>query len=464
MVISRDDLVRRYGAAVVRDAAALFVGAGLSVDSGLPDWDTLLRELRHEARIPDEVGDLPLVAEYTIQQLDGGEDRLVGEIARQIVKASPEPHDGHRIIARLNIDDVWTTNYDWMIEAADPERITVSSDNQVPSLRNPGRRRLTKMHGSLNVAGEWESKPVISRTDYERYRENHPQIWATLEATYLTKSILFLGFSFSDPNIEILLSLSRRLGGSAPRHYTVLRRPADPSKLRLHDLRVLDLESTGVEVCEIDEFSEINALLAALERRSRRPILFITGSDPADGQPVKQIAELIGHNLAGFEQIQLSSFAGPGGMTASLAFNYRLESESRYKAERTRFLFRKRDSRGTVPVIEDRIGMAIYTGMDLEAMRRYALSESRAIIAIGGNKRVRDELELAIMLGLPCIPVAHSGGASREAWGNGLPSSIPNGEELAPAWENLASDNPLVAAQAAAELVGRAMYLDADQL
>lgn len=54
-----------------------------------------------------------------------------------------------------------------------------------------------------------------------------------LRASYLTRTMSFLGFSFADLNIGVLLRLARAYGtAEGDRQLAVMRRPADPVKAR----------------------------------------------------------------------------------------------------------------------------------------------------------------------------------------------------------------------------------------
>ncbi|SRR6266851_1477498 len=215
MPITERELLAQYGEAATAGNAALFIGAGLSAGAGLPGWSQLLEEPLAQAAIPKSLTDLPLAAEYIVQALPGGRDALEHHILTKLSADPGEPTEGHRCVAELPINDIWTTNYDCLIERALPDATPVFRDTDLLERRRLRPRRIIKMHGSLKLSApsQWEASPVITRRDYESYEVNHPRIWAALKATYLTKSILFLGFSFTDPNIEILLRLSRSLLG-----------------------------------------------------------------------------------------------------------------------------------------------------------------------------------------------------------------------------------------------------------
>ena len=260
MPITERELLEQYGSAACLGNTALFIGAGLSISAGYPPWSTLLDRSRKQAHIPSGIKDLPLMAEYIQQTIPGGRDVLEGNILAMLVAVDRHPTLGHHWLSKLPIDDVWTTNYDTLLEQVIPEVSVVSSDNDLQDHRRLQRRRIIKMHGSLTVDNPpgWLKSPVITRRDYEEYDIRNPRLWAALRATYLTKSMLFLGFSFTDPYIEVLLRLSRTLlNRGAPEHFTILRSPETPEAKRLHDLQVRDLETSGIAVCEVADYDAL---------------------------------------------------------------------------------------------------------------------------------------------------------------------------------------------------------------
>jgi hypothetical protein len=277
------DLVNQFGQAMLDGNASLFVGAGLSAAAGLPSWGAILEPARVEASLP-EMNDYPLLAEYFVQSTRGGREKLQDLLWDGTAVAGAEPTDGHRHIAQLPLREIWTTNYDTLLEQVLTGSFVATSEDDVQ--RIGGRRYVAKMHGSVdpNSRHRWVQPPVISRSDYEEYEDSRPRTWALLRATYMTRVMLFLGFSFTDPNVELLLRLARRSRtANRDRHLTVLRTPADENERRLHRLRVVDLERSGVQTCEIDDFRELTPLLAQLVRRTRPAQLFVSGSG-AEGQ------------------------------------------------------------------------------------------------------------------------------------------------------------------------------------
>jgi NAD-dependent SIR2 family protein deacetylase len=183
MVLAAGDLIDEFGRAAEIGNATVFVGAGLSRGSGLPDWSELLQGPADAAEVPMGT-DLPLVAEYVLQTGVVNRTQLELHIQTQIEMKGARPGPGHVDLARLPVDQIWTTNYDRLIEQACDDPVVVEVDNDVSRI-GASRRCVIKMHGSLSDSG-WAQPPVITRMDYETYQQEHPRMWALLRAAYLS--------------------------------------------------------------------------------------------------------------------------------------------------------------------------------------------------------------------------------------------------------------------------------------
>jgi hypothetical protein len=462
MPVSQRELIAKFGAAPTGGNAAIFVGAGLSRGRGYPDWKDLLAVPRDQARIPDTIKDLALVAEYYQRNVAGGRDALNMHVLRELEKARAEPGEGHHLLARLPIDDFWTTNYDCLIEESAAVGLSVVYSESDLARRGAGRRRLVKMHGSTNPEGTaWVEKPVLTRSDYEGYEAKHPRMWAALKATYLTRSFLFLGFSFADPNIELLLRLARGLGElTSPEHFTALSRPREPNEIREHDLRVQDLETSGIAVYEIKDYYELNPLLRKLVRRTREPVLFISGSDSDDSE--LSIARSVGNRLADLTELKVCSLAGPAALHTSFGFGDARADRGMYKAQDIEFHFRVREGAES-PRLGQRTGTAIHTGLTQDELRRQVLDEARVCLILGGGQRTDAEIGLALELGVPVVPMPTTKGAAKRAYDTLSPTvalgvDTLSGED-ATNWKLLASATPETVVGAVFRLVQSAAYL-----
>lgn len=168
----------------------------------------------------------------------------------------------HRALVELPVRDIFTTNYDSLIELTfqrfDRE-LLVSPDpgsflkNKV---QNPDRH-LVKLHGT------WDDHPsiVLTRDDYARSRRAREEMFDSLaqEARYTT--FLFVGFSLADPNFNLIRDEARAvMGEDMPTSYLV-QEHADPVTERY-------LESLKVEIVNLFSWNELPRFLRAINPSS----------------------------------------------------------------------------------------------------------------------------------------------------------------------------------------------------
>lgn len=454
MTIDQYELVDRFGQACNDGVASLLVGAGLSMAAGLPGWERLLTELAQRANVPATLSDLPLVADYIEHEPSVGRGALERHLAVQLIGVG-EPTEGHRLVAELPVREIWTTNYDQLLELAMPDGHVVTRDDDA-QLAGTNGRSIIKMHGSLPTSrGEpWPTPPVITRGDYERYATDHPRTWTRLRATYLTTTMLFLGFSFTDPNIEVLLRLARLAGtASKDRHLTVLRRPTDEGELRLHDLRVADLERSGIAVHEIQDFTLLAPLLRAVLRRSQPPRCFIAGS----GDALEPWSAAMAEKIAPRHDWQLASLGGPAGWQTTRRVAGLRRAEGTYAPENLLLYFRRLGN-ASAPPLDERAGTAIYSDLQREPLVASVLDQCRAMLVLGGSDRTSEEVQWARERGIGIVPIAATGGAAYAAWlhdSGPLLGGRPVEERF---WQQLADEDVGVATAAAMRLLEQAMY------
>jgi hypothetical protein len=279
-----------YTRALEQGDAAVFVGAGLSRPSGYVDWRGLLREIARDLGLDvDRETDLIAVAQYHVNT-EGGRARLDQLIMEEFTKDT-KPSGVHNLLARLPVKTVWTTNYDKLIEEAYRslgKRVDVKTVSGKIAVTLPRRDVvLYKMHGDVEDPGN----AVLTKEDYETYQHGRQAFSTTLEADLLTKTFLFLGFSFTDPNLDYVLARIRGLLGAHQReHFCILRPPRadDASKgaaraekeyeRRKFELRVADLLRYSIKTVLVDEYADVPDLLAELDRRVRIRSIFVSGS------------------------------------------------------------------------------------------------------------------------------------------------------------------------------------------
>jgi hypothetical protein len=429
--VSSEEFFREYGDAVVNDSAAVFAGAGLSCAAGYVNWRELLQEFADDLGIDLDIEyDLVSVAQYHINAEGGTRTRL----NRKIVDEFSQRRDvtpAQNVLAQLPIRVFWTTNYDDLLERA----IEKAGKTAIPiatteRLATPPRGRdvnVFKLHGDLR------GHVVITRDDYEEYVEEHPGFRDRLRSDLMAYTFLFLGFSFSDPHLELILSEIRRIfrrTKSPPTHFALLRRepPGDESdKPRTYAvtrqrLLIDDLKRYGIRTLVVDDYDEIPVILGDLRMRYLRRQVFVSGA-AADYRPRgKEWLDEFGLELG--RALMENSYnvvnglgigIGNAVLVGALEFLYAKEADHRID-QRLRLRPFPLSEKG-----ED------YSHRHT-AHRRKMLATVGFAVFIAGNRRTDDgkdtepssgviqEFEIARENDVYCLPIGASGSVAQDLW------------------------------------------------
>jgi hypothetical protein len=196
--------------AIKRRHAILFVGAGASMAVGLPSWQTLidhlLKELGLNPTVIDGMSDgYQMLAEfYRLKQ--GGLGPLRSWLDRNWKVASDRVSASklHKLIVQLDFPAIYTTNYDRNLETAfevhNKAYAKIANAKQITDAED-GVTQIIKYHGDFDD----DSSLVLTETDFlDRLSFDSP-LDIKFRADALGRTILFIGYSMSDPNIRLLL-------------------------------------------------------------------------------------------------------------------------------------------------------------------------------------------------------------------------------------------------------------------
>lgn len=284
----RDRFIDRFSREIEEGTAAIFAGAGLSVPAGCVNWRELLREIADDLGLDvDRETDLIAIAQFHVNRHAGNRGHLNRALIEELSPKSA-PTQNHRILARLPISTWWTTNYDQLIETAlrSEARVADVKFEKSQLAHTKPRRDATvfKMHGDVDHPGQ----AVLTRDDYERYERDRGPFLNALAGDLVSKTFLFLGFGFSDPNLASVLSHIRvRFNDNQRPHYAIFKNVAESDfksqeefeyektkqVLVLEDLRRFNINSIMV-----DSYSEVDDILNELYRRHISKNVFVSTS------------------------------------------------------------------------------------------------------------------------------------------------------------------------------------------
>jgi hypothetical protein len=301
-----DSFIDTYVQALHDQNAAIFAGAGLSIPAGLVNWKELLRDIASDIRLDvDREDDLISVAQFHVNER-GGRYRINQALIHEFALRSKST-DNHDLLASLPIRTYWTTNYDSLIEdSLRKHGKTPDVKSTVENLATTVPRRdavVYKMHGDVSQP----DKAVVTKDDYESYESRRHLFSMALQGDLVSKTFLFVGFSFNDPNLNYILGRIRVLLGENRReHYCLLRRVqrsdfkknTDCQYARAkQDLQVKDLKRYGIIGLLVDDYTHYTDVLRRIFYRYKLARVFISGSaaeyTPWPEQKAQQLIEAI---------------------------------------------------------------------------------------------------------------------------------------------------------------------------
>lgn len=279
--------LREFIKAIRNGNAAIFAGAGLSRPSGFVTWKELLRPLATEIGLNiDEEYDLTAVAQY-VRNYYGNRAAINNTILEAFSK-DVETNENVEILTRLPIHTYWTTNYDHLIEEG-LRKAHRNSDVKIDYKQLSNTKRdidavVYKMHGDSDHAAD----AVLTKDDYVQYERTHPFFRSVLQGDLISKTFLFIGFSFEDPNLDSILGqIKLLLDENIRNHYCFMKRVKRTDGMSeqefgyqkaRQDLKENDLKRYGIQIVFFDDYSEITQILKKVESAVLANNVFISGS------------------------------------------------------------------------------------------------------------------------------------------------------------------------------------------
>lgn len=199
-LVVADSLGRR----AANQELALFLGSGVSVPLGLPDWKGLLTELNGAELENYSAADAPKIAQKLADKL--GVDHLHRVVADRTAISDVSP--AHLLLAGLGVRQNVTTNYDLAYETAlAGTRGADGYQTLARELAVQSKTWLLKIHGDARRP----DSIVLTTDDYARLESEHRAMLAVVETLLLTSHLLFVGYSMEDDDFTEAADRVRRI-------------------------------------------------------------------------------------------------------------------------------------------------------------------------------------------------------------------------------------------------------------
>jgi len=418
--------IKDFLSEIQEENAAIFAGAGLSAASGHVDWKGLLAEFADDLGLDiKKETDLISLIQYHLNKNASNRHLLSQKISKEFHHGK-KPNPNHKILARLPIETYWTTNYDKLIETALQEASKIPDVKYtIPQLARTvsGRDAVVyKMHGDV----DHPENTIISKDEFEKYHNTHGPYINALSGDLVSKTFLFVGFSFTDPNLDYVLSRIRITYQTNQRHHYCFFREVkketdeDQKEFEYRQLKqglaIQDLLRFNIKVLVLQEYTQITEILKEIESRFKQKTIYISGSASEYGKWSAEVAENFISNLS--KQIIVNGHkivSGFGLGVGSAVITGALEEIYFNRKEKLR------DQLVLRPFPQGEKAQHQW-----EAYRKDMLSYAGIAIFLFGNKEVdhkneladgvRKEFQIAVDAGAIVLPIGATGYVAKELW------------------------------------------------
>lgn len=240
------------------DKLVIFIGAGLSMSCGLPNWNKLtveiLEGLREYEKKCDKyinaINDDIMSPVDVLQKIDTLKFNAI-EILEKIIRSHDDkvPSAAHQILGSISTKII-TTNYDTLLERQYKDFEVVSYSNQYKvSKISSYDKYIFKIHGDINEP----DKCIYFPSQYDGlYNGNEQASIFELKKIITDKSILFLGFSLSDPYINHVMDFVGELyNGYTQEHFIISTEVIKVENVRLTSIIIDSYEDLDNKLNQI---------------------------------------------------------------------------------------------------------------------------------------------------------------------------------------------------------------------
>jgi len=332
-----DQLIKK----ISQNNVVIFVGAGLSVKAGLPNWTALVENVldgisakeSKSQKFKEALNDELFSPLEVLNKISKYREDVIEILDKQIRKFDNcNPTQIHQKLGMIS-KHIITTNYDELLEKALPEfeKIVYTNEYKVAHL-SQYLSYIYKIHGDIHEP----NKCIFFPSEYESlYSADEKASVFELKKIISDKSILFIGFSLNDPYINYILDyISNLYSGFNPEHYiiTTLQNHEWPKKINPIYIENYDCLETLIDsfINGLETHIQINEdFKEKLELESKSDIITFSETNDYDSLPynkfwVGRAREIENISNENFKVIFITGIGGQGksGLASHFIQNY----------------------------------------------------------------------------------------------------------------------------------------------
>lgn len=252
----------------------IFVGSGVSKNSGIPTWSGLIRKFAEKIQYNEKCSnctnrtskcpsddcndrfmftqdEMLRIPEYLFQQDISEKNSEYFSLIKNTLRSEATSNPIDDEVFRILPHHIITTNFDPLLENsqavnADLYSVVIQDKDLISKA---SERYLIKMHGDL----EAPETIVLKESDYLNYEQKHPLISTFIRALLVNHTFMFLGYSLNDYNLNLIIEWINYFGklNDADRLNSFLITVNKPS-----DFEILRLESKKIRVIDLSNLPE----------------------------------------------------------------------------------------------------------------------------------------------------------------------------------------------------------------
>lgn len=295
MDLEKETFIMQFAKQTLDERVSLFLGAGGTYDAGFPSWKELFTPFAEDLRVElDDKTDYYRLAQYYSNSFGSTELRkIINERINRTGSDSPLLSE----LIEIGFSNIWTTNFDNAIENAYQKHSVLINkifrDVDFSNIDISRRINVFKMNGDITSP----EGIVATQNDFEKYADTHRIMLMFFKRELISSTFLFIGYSFRDHLVlDCMSEIIRYLGDSANYHYTILKRDkSDPYfKYFVHDLE----QRYHIKSLLVDEYSQIQGILAELNQKIRNRRVFISGAFSSYCNGIEEYSHSLSKSLA----------------------------------------------------------------------------------------------------------------------------------------------------------------------
>lgn len=198
------EMIEDLSLARSREKLVIFVGAGVSKNSGLPTWGQIVQVFAREIQYPTR-GRLATEEYIRIPQyyycLDESENHAdYYSLIRSMIPEDIRPNLLDKLIVSLHPKHIVTTSFDTLLDQVARGYEIIREDRDLLTGLSP--HYLLKLHWDICQP----EKMVFKEDDYLHYSQTHRLMETFLKSLLIDHVFLFVGYSLNDYNLKTFVS------------------------------------------------------------------------------------------------------------------------------------------------------------------------------------------------------------------------------------------------------------------